>query len=674
MSRHLQALYFFLISFFALLCIYSPAGIIRVPQDQAGIQAGINAATNGDTVLVADSTYYENINFMGKTITVASLFLMDGDTNHINNTIINGNQPSHTDSGSVVSFVSGEDTTSMICGFTITGGTGTVSADSRVGGGIFCYSSGARIVHNKIVSNLITAQNARGGGIGAFPFGNNNYSIIEDNIISMNTCTGIQRGQGGGIYMPQGKIYHNIIRENLCQAGQNGYALGGGIHGACDLNVQRHLYITNNLIANNQCTNSDFSSRGGGIDIWRVVVYAINNTITHNQVSGLYTYGGGIDLFFAVSPSIIRDNFISFNSSTGSTDSQGGGMYYYQTTGITIMDNYIEGNGSFLGGGISSESGIGNYIYRNDFFNNESRSGGGIYFYDSEDTLYANRIHGNRASQYHGGGIYIYDCSPRILNNIITGNKSGLNGGGIYISGNSNAAQLVNNTIVADTAGLNGGGICSNMGSPLVMNTILWGNSAPNGGQIYTGVTNTEVIYCDVQGGWPGIGNIFKEPMLRGEFFSLSDSSSCIGAGTLSYQFGPTTVQCPSTCFLGHGRPSPSGTNPDMGACESPLFAPLVGLDSQMPENLPLSYNLKQNYPNPFNPTTVISWQLAVGSPVKLTVFDLSGQRVAILVDEHLLAGNHSVLFDVAELASGVYFYQLEASNFKQTRKMLLVR
>jgi len=76
----------------------STAQIIHVPAEQSTIQTGINAACDGDTVLVAEGTYFENIRFKGKAITVASQFISSGDEAHINNTIIDGSTPSNPDS------------------------------------------------------------------------------------------------------------------------------------------------------------------------------------------------------------------------------------------------------------------------------------------------------------------------------------------------------------------------------------------------------------------------------------------------------------------------------------------------------------------------------------------------------------------------------------------------
>jgi len=88
----------------------------------------------------------------------------------------------------------------------------------------------------------------------------------------------------------------------------------------------------------------------------------------------------------------------------------------------------------------------------------------------------------------------------------------------------------------------------------------------------------------------------------------------------------------------------------------------------------PFIFTLAQNYPNPFNSTTVLSWQLPVGSPVILTIFNITGQKIDILVDEKQLAGYHSVEWNASGLTSGIYLYHLEAGDFTQTKKLILLK
>lgn len=89
---------------------------------------------------------------------------------------------------------------------------------------------------------------------------------------------------------------------------------------------------------------------------------------------------------------------------------------------------------------------------------------------------------------------------------------------------------------------------------------------------------------------------------------------------------------------------------------------------------VPASYELEQNFPNPFNPSTHIRFAVSQAGPVKLMVYNVLGQLVATLVDEPLAAGKYQVDFDASQLGSGVYFYRIEAGNFRDVKKMLLAR
>jgi hypothetical protein len=89
---------------------------------------------------------------------------------------------------------------------------------------------------------------------------------------------------------------------------------------------------------------------------------------------------------------------------------------------------------------------------------------------------------------------------------------------------------------------------------------------------------------------------------------------------------------------------------------------------------IPNYYSLSQNYPNPFNPSTTIKYTLPVSENVKLSVYDITGREVAVLVNEYKTSGIYEVNFDASKLASGVYFYKIQAGEFTATKKMLLVK
>ena len=91
-------------------------------------------------------------------------------------------------------------------------------------------------------------------------------------------------------------------------------------------------------------------------------------------------------------------------------------------------------------------------------------------------------------------------------------------------------------------------------------------------------------------------------------------------------------------------------------------------------ESIPKVFALHQNYPNPFNPVTKIKFDLPKGSFVKITVYDITGKVVDIIVNSYLMAGYQEATFDAVNLASGVYFYKIEAGSFTDEKKMVVVK
>lgn len=99
----------------------------------------------------------------------------------------------------------------------------------------------------------------------------------------------------------------------------------------------------------------------------------------------------------------------------------------------------------------------------------------------------------------------------------------------------------------------------------------------------------------------------------------------------------------------------------------------IVGVEDE-PNAIPSSFHLEQNYPNPFNPSTTIEFALSSRSHVRLSIWNVIGQEVAMLVDGEKSSGTHRIAWDASGLPSGVYFYRLETKQFIQTKKMLLMK
>jgi len=624
---------------------FSFSQIIHVPEDQSTIQAGINVATNGDTVLGAQGTLFENINFNGKAITVASHFLMDGDTNHINNTIIDGSQPVNPDFGSAVTFITGEDTTSIICGFTITGGTGMYLAtdDVRQGGGIVCFYATARIDHNKIINNVVTnSYQAGGGGIACVYDTDETWIIIENNTITGNSCN---------------------ATDNL--------AVGGGIYATCN------VWIRNNSIKHNESNCELGDAKGGGVFI----------------INGF----GSPDTVYII------NNTISYNSITAGNIGAGGGLWIYQTSFLELIDNQISyntinlnTNNNWYGPGCFCSEPTGKTTIRNNEFSNNSGSpegwgrGAGLYVrnaLENEVTIDANLFLYN--SCFRGGGMYERNSYNMLLTNNIFSHNSGTSGGegrgGGLVMYHPQSMQnpystalneyqplIINNTFCSNTADYQGGSIHYNGGlrPPVIFNNIFWGNVAPTGKDINNVTDETVVVaFSDIDtqainGPWTGEGNIYADPGIIDDSCHLDWSSLCVNAGIESLEVNGIWYSSPPTDIDGEDRPF-DGTLPDIGADEAQWY--YVSAD----ESVSTNHHLINVFPNPFYTLTTIVMNIGKPGMVSLKVYDLMGQEVATLLAKKLLSGEHRVEWNAESMVPGVYYLRIECGHYSETIKLL---
>ena len=254
------------------------ATVINVPNDFSTVQAGLNAAAAFDTVLVEPGTYLENLFLTDRPVVLTSRFMDDHDPQYIATTILDGSGSTFPPVGSVMLITQGNDSSTIVQGFTITGGTGSEWVDEhgfgtyREGGGILMANSSPVIQHNWIVDNeaiLVTAGLVSAGG-GAIRCGDGN-PIIRNNIIRNN------RGRyGAGIVLnfAEGVVTNNLIADNT---GGEDFA-GSGIW---------KYEGTDALIENNTIIGNVSTLPGGGIYVWSTTATIRNNIVRDNVAPSL---------------------------------------------------------------------------------------------------------------------------------------------------------------------------------------------------------------------------------------------------------------------------------------------------------------------------------------------------------------------------------------------------
>ncbi len=372
-----------------------------------------------------------------------------------------------------------------------------------------------------------------------------------------------------------------------------------------------------------------------------------------------------------------------------------GGGIYGGAARLFIMNNVISSNFCGKGGaGLRleySEALIDSNIFEHDttYYPLGGEWGGGLSFIHSTATLSNNIIRYN-FSGFIGGGILISDSSCiHLFNNQISYNRSWRSGAGVYITlGSSvflNSCLMYSNlmyggpsTAYVNITSLNShvsiknstfynGNVGFAVSSPTycgydtVINSIIWGGDSL---QLYTFNDTLTVLYSNVEGGWPGAGNIDIDPK-----FVFPDT----GNFNLSWVNWPVNESSKSPC-IDTGDPSspldPDSTRADMGA----FFYNQRWNDIDDWRIAPAGFGLLDNYPNPFNSSTTIRYSIPTAGSVMLSIYDILGRKVQSLLDIQQPAGEYQVTWEADRFGSGVYFYRFCTGGQSVSRPMILLK
>ena len=620
----------YLLLFFCNLFITGivPGQVIHVPGDFPTIQLGINSANPGDTVLVAEGIYFEQISFLGKKpLCVSSEFIFDEDPGHITRTIIDGSRAADKTNASVVYFINNEDSTSIICGFTIQHGQGTYTPDNMddmQGGGIWISDAGAKIKHNRITHNtlddtwLSKGAGTSGAGIGTKWAGGDYWLVIESNTIDSNTCISDKEyAWGGGIASSYNtRISNNVISNNSCIGILNGTAQGGGIGCGQDPSWETPalIILENNIIRNNSvCSQYNWANSGAAIISDVRVVFTGNKVLFNSSETG--TKAGGVS-----------------------------GLYLYQASaGSTVSNNIFEGNSSNWWGGALG--------MQNDEFQNNLVLVENNYFIR------------NRAR--NGAAFLCFNVPVKLQNNIFSGNTAE-QGGAVFLLKNydfpvPHMAILINNSFSDNIATVRGGAIYSLHCSPLIINSIFWDDIAPDGQEIFA--DTVEIGYSTISPEYitgsviSGSSNLNENPLFNDpELLTISIPNSCENMGTVTFtcQCGQSFL-CPEDDITGSARPQ--GNSVDKGAYEYNVVCLAIRTDE-------LSM---QCFPNPFSTSTTIEYILPDPATVVLSIYGSFGQLLDEPINGYREKGKQRIEWAGKGLAPGIYYCRLQAGNERVT-------
>ena len=395
---------------------------------------------------------------------------------------------------------------------------------------------------------------------------------------------------------------------------------------------------------------------GGGLYVHNTNI-VVSNCLIENcrTVAG---YGGGMCLG-GYSEILIKDNVIRNNES-----GFGGAAIWCGRAEVSILNNSIKDNITFYGLGGEQAGGLGfynsNVLLRNNVIDNNycGSSAGGIYIAYSTALIDSNIISNNTALEY-GGGIYFNRSQVTLKHNLIINNNAYITSGlhdllsDLIISSNT----IYGNESLPNCWAL----FISQDGGDTLLNNIIWGNNENNIGIMGDTIN---ILYNNIEGGWPGEGNIDADPL-----FVDPDN----GDFHLSWANYPIDDSTKSPC-IDTGAPwspyDPDSTIADMGAL---LFDQIVGIDDWK-SRIPSSIRLSQNYPNPFNASTTISYDLPKPTAITIDIYNILGRKVSRLFEGIKPTGSHSIIWRADGFSSGVYFYRLTAGDYIESQQMMLLK